>query len=231
MDSWPLDWDSWQFFIGQNGIEWPGARGLDHGLSHWNCSIPSGKRLYNYGKIHHFLMGKSTITMENHHFLMGKSTITMENHHFLMGKSTITMENHHFLMGKSTITMENHTFLMGKSTITMENHHFLMGKSTITMENHHFLMGKSTITMENHHFLMGKSTIKSISLYNTTTTPLTCTVHRVSKAAKSRGVGPTGRCWKRMDQAWYTWLGSPAKTKKVKPRSTVGPKKRDISLT
>ena len=25
--------------------------------------IPSGKRLHNYGKIHHFLMGKSTISM------------------------------------------------------------------------------------------------------------------------------------------------------------------------
>ena len=27
------------------------------------CHLPSGKRLHNYGKIHHFLVGKSTISM------------------------------------------------------------------------------------------------------------------------------------------------------------------------
>ena len=31
--------------------------------------------------------------------------ITTGNHHFLMGKSTISMENHHFFMGKSAISM------------------------------------------------------------------------------------------------------------------------------
>jgi hypothetical protein len=34
----------------------------------------------------------------------------MEKQSFLMGKSTISMENPYFLMGKSTISMENPCF-------------------------------------------------------------------------------------------------------------------------
>ena len=45
-----------------NGNQWIGRK-IGSGNHSFPHEIPSGKRLHNYGKIHHFLMGKSTISM------------------------------------------------------------------------------------------------------------------------------------------------------------------------